>query len=259
MIRSISTFALVFAVLVVTLAASPVPQVLPTAQVHATPQPRASGRVRPTPGAGTPPNGAATQFDLGVWTVHANSLDANFKTGDFSTPSKVVMTRVGGDVTADRANGNYKKKVLFLNGHVVMHDSQGSGVGSLEGGPQPPAQSPSTLTADKAQIDGEAKVYKAIGNVHYVQGDTVVTADNGTLNDETHQLQLQGSVHIVEGTRSMKAERVVYNTTSGTAHAQGDVTMQFPGELHRHLATPKPIKAPKNPLTQPVGVPSSSP
>jgi lipopolysaccharide assembly outer membrane protein LptD (OstA) len=261
MIRSISAFALILAVLEATLAASPppAPQARPSAQTRTTPQPRASGRGRPSPGAGAPPNGAATQFDLGVWTVHANSLDANFKTGDFSTPSKVVMTRTGGDVTADKANGNYKKKVLYLNGHVVMHDSQGSGVGSLEGGPQPPAQSPSTLTADKAQIDGEAKVYKAIGNVHYVQGDTVVTADNGTLNDETHQLQLEGSVHIVEGTRSMKAQRVVYNTTSGTAHAQGDVTMQFPGELHRHLATPKPLKAPKNPLTQPVEAPSSSP
>ena len=45
--------------------------------------------------------------------MHANSLDANFKNGDFSTPAKVVMTRVGGDVTADRANGNYKKKMLY--------------------------------------------------------------------------------------------------------------------------------------------------
>ena len=70
-------------------------------------------------------------FDLGVWTVHASSIDANFKNGDFSTPAKIVMTRVGGDVSADRANGNYKKQVLYLNGHVVMHDSQGNGVSSL--------------------------------------------------------------------------------------------------------------------------------
>jgi lipopolysaccharide assembly outer membrane protein LptD (OstA) len=245
MIRSLFAFALTLALLETTLAASP--------------PPRSAPHPRPSPGTSAPPNGSATQFDLGVWTVHASSLDANFKTGDFSTPSKVVMTRVGGDVTADRANGNYKKKLLYLNGHVVMHDSQGSGAGSLEGGPPQQAQSPSTLTADKAQIDGQAKLYKAIGNVHYVQGDTVVTADNGTLNDETHQLKLEGSVHIVEGTRSMKAERVVYNTTSGTAHAQGDVTMQFPGEFHRHLATPKPINLPKNAITQPVEAPSSSP
>ena len=70
---------------------------------------------------------------MGVWTVHASSLDANFKNGDFSTPNKVVMTRAGGDVSADRANGNYKKKLLFLNGHVVMHDTQGNAQ-SIAGG-----------------------------------------------------------------------------------------------------------------------------
>ena len=55
-------------------------------------------------------NPAPASFDVGVWTVHASSLDANFKTGNFSTPDKVVMTRAGGDVSADRANGNYKKR-----------------------------------------------------------------------------------------------------------------------------------------------------
>ena len=96
-------------------------------------RPRARRRLLPSR---TPRQTAgAASFDLGVWTVHANSLDANFKNGDFSTPAKVVMTRVGGDVSADRANGNYKKQVLFLNGHVVMHDSQGSARQSLAGGP----------------------------------------------------------------------------------------------------------------------------
>lgn len=199
-----------------------------------------------------PPNAPAS-FDLGVWTVHASSLDANFKTGDFSTPNKIVMTRTGGDVSADRANGNYKKKLLFLNGHVVMHDAQGGAGGA--GGDQRTG-GPSTLTADRAQIDGDAKLYKAIGNVHYVQGETVVTAENGTLNDADHTLFLQGSVHIVSGTRNMSAQTVHYNTTTGDAHAQGDVTMQFPSEFHRHLATPKPLGLPKHGLLAP---PSPSP
>jgi lipopolysaccharide assembly outer membrane protein LptD (OstA) len=216
--------------------------------------------VSPSPvlGSSGPPNpkvspngkaspGAPSAFDLGVWTVHANSLDANFKTGDFSTPAKVVMTRVGGDVSADRANGNYKKQMLYLNGHVVMHDSQG-GAGNLTGGGgDAHVSSPSTLTADKAQIDGQAKVYMAIGNVHYVQAETNVTANNGTLNDEAHTLFLQGAVHIVSGTRKMDAGSVLYNTATGTAHAEGNVTMQFPGEFHRKLATPKPIKVPGPP------------
>lgn len=199
---------------------------------------------------------APASFDMGVWTVHASSLDANFKNGDFSTPNKVVMTRAGGDVSADRANGNYKKKLLFLNGHVVMHDTQGNAQ-SIAGGPTPSAPSPSTLTADKAQVDGAAKLYKAIGNVHYVQADTVVDANTGTLDDDAHTLLLEGAVHISEGARNMTAHKVLYNTVTGGAHAEGDVTIAFPGELHRKLATPRPIKVPKNALTEPV--PSSAP
>ncbi|HKU81984.1 MAG TPA: LptA/OstA family protein, partial [Candidatus Tumulicola sp.] len=181
---------------------------------------------------------------------HANAVDANFKTGDFSTPAKVVMTRQGGDVTADRANGNYKTQMVYLVGHVVMHDENGD-YGGLAGGAH--ANGPSTLTADKAQIDGQAKIYKAIGNVHYVQGDTVVDSNTGTLNDSTNELFLQGNVRIVQGTRKVNADSVLYNTVTDKAHAQGNVVVQFPGQLHRTLATPRPLKVPKNPLTAPVG------
>ena len=226
--------------------ATPFVNAAPSASPH--PQPAAR---TPSPSASPSSSAAPASFDLGVWTVHASSLDANFKSGDFSTPDKVVMTRSGGDVTADRANGNYKKQVLYLNGHVVMHDTQGN-VQSFAGGGPPRAPSPSTLTADKAQIDGAAKLYKALGNVHYVQADTVVDADAGTLNDEAHTLLLEGAVHIAQGTRSMSARKVLYNTVTGNAHAEGDVTMQFPGEMHRKLATPRPIKVPKNGLTEPV-------
>ncbi len=216
---------------------------------------RAQGRAK---AAGAPASPAPASFDLGVWTVHASSLDANFKTGDFSTPAKIVMTRVGGDVTADRANGNYKKQMLYLNGNVVVHDASNSAA-SLAGGETSHASSPSTLTADKAQIDGAAKIYKAVGNVHYVQAETVVTANNGTLNDTAHDLLLEGAVHIVSGTRNMSAQKVLYNTQTGNAHAEGDVTMEFPSEFHRKLATPRPIKIPKNGFVQPVGPASASP
>jgi lipopolysaccharide assembly outer membrane protein LptD (OstA) len=246
MIRSIYAFSATVLLAATTVGAAPPPTARPT------PSPRSAS---PEPAASAGAASAPASFDLGVWTVHASSLDANFKNGDFSTPNKVVMTRSGGDVSADRANGNYKKKVLYLNGHVVMHDTQGD-VQSMAGGP-PRAPSPSTLTADKAQIDGAAKIYTAIGNVHYVQADTVVNADNGTLDDMAHTLLLEGAVHITEGTRSMTARRVLYNTVSGTAHAEGNVTMQFPGELHRTLATPRPLHLPKSPVTQPVS--SSAP
>ena len=125
---------------------------------------------------------------------------------------------------------------------------------SAVGGDANSAQSsggPSTLTADRAQIDGAAKLYKAIGNVHYVQGETVVTADNGTLDDSAHTLLLQGAVHIVSGTRRMSAQTVRYNTRTGDARAQGNVTMQFPSEIHKRLATPKPLNLPKHGLLAP--------
>ena len=248
MIRFISALACAVALFTpLAQAATPRPAASPPPARAATPSPSAS------------PSTAPASFDLGVWTVHASSIDANFKSGDFSTPAKVVMTRTGGDVSADRANGNYKKQVLYLNGHVVMHDTQGNGLSSLEGGGnQSRSQGPSTLTADQAQIDGAAKIYKAIGNVHYVQADTVVDANTGTLNDTTHSLMLEGAVHVVQGTRSMTARKVLYNTETGSAHAEGDVTMQFPGEMRRHLATPKPLKLPKA-LTQPAARPSASP
>jgi lipopolysaccharide assembly outer membrane protein LptD (OstA) len=221
------------------------------------PSTRAASPARSASPAPTASSSAApASFDMGVWTVHASSLDANFKNGDFSTPKKVVMTRAGGDVSADRANGNYKKKLLFLNGHVVMHDTQGNAQ-SIAGGATPSAPSPSTLTADKAQVDGAAKIYKAIGNVHYVQADTVVDANTGTLDDEAHTLLLEGAVHITEGARNMSAQKILYNTVTGSAHAEGDVTIAFPGEMHRKLATPRPLKVPKNALTEPVS--SSAP
>lgn len=221
------------------------------------PRARPSANAKP-PGAKPSPSSAPASFDLGVWTVHASSLNANFKTGDFNTPAKVVMTRTGGDVTADKANGNYKKQVLFLDGHVVMHDMQGGAMTGLAGSDSHPS-GPSTLTADKAQIDGMAKIYKAIGNVRYVQTDTVVTADNGTLDDAAHTLLLEGAVHVLSGTRNMTARKVLYNTVTGDAHAEGDVTIQFPSEFHQKLATPKPVKIPKNPVTEPVNAPSASP
>jgi lipopolysaccharide assembly outer membrane protein LptD (OstA) len=247
MIRSIATLAAAIglATAFAWAASSPKPSASPGAA--RSPHAKAARPAAPAPpGAG----GGGASFDLGVWTVHASSVDANFKNGDFSTPAKVVMTREGGDVTADRANGNYKTQIVNLVGHVVMHDSQGN-YGGLGGGSSDQSNGPSTLTADKAEIDGAAKVYKAIGNVHYVQADTVVDSDNGTLNDATHDLFLQGNVRIAQGARKVNAQSVVYNTLTDKAHAEGNVTMQFPGQLHRGLATPRPIGVPKNPITKP--------
>jgi lipopolysaccharide assembly outer membrane protein LptD (OstA) len=206
---------------------------------------------KPSPSAA---NG--TQFSVGVWTVHMTSVDVNFKNGDFSTPNKVTMNREGGDITGDRANGNYKTKNATIYGHVVMHDSQGNFAG-LSSTSASSSRGPSTLTADQVNIDGTAKIYTATGNVHYVQADTTVDSAKGVLNDASHTLDLQGNVHIVQGDRNMQAEHVVYDTITGKAHAEGNVVMQFPSQVNPHFATPKPITI-KNPL-QKKPQPSPSP
>lgn len=205
----------------------------------------------------SPSAAGGTQFSVGVWTVKMTSVDVNFKTGDFTTPNQVTMTREGGDITGDRANGNYKTKAATLYGHVVMHDSQGNFAG-LSSTNASSNRGPATLTADQVNIDGTAKVYTATGNVHYVQADTTVDAAKGVLNDGSHQLDLTGNVHIVQGDRNMKAEHVVYNTIDGKAHAEGNVVMQFPSEVNPHFATPKPIKI-TNPLEKKAPAPSPSP
>jgi lipopolysaccharide assembly outer membrane protein LptD (OstA) len=213
-----------------------------TVLLAASPSPGRSPSPAPSP-SGSP---GADTFQVGVWTVHASTLDVNFKSGDFSTPTKVTMTRGGGDITADRASGNYKSKNSTLYGNVVIHDTEGNfgGISSTK-----PAQShgPATLTADQVNINGAGKIYTATGNVHYVQADTTVDADKGVLNDTTHDLDLTGNVKIVQGDRNMLAGHVLYNTITGDAHAENNVTMQFPSEIAPHIATPRPIHL-KNPI-----------
>lgn len=242
--------AVALGIAVALLAAAPTPKPSPSPKTSSSALPSAL----PSMGSGQ------FQGQVGVWTVRASLMDVNFKSGDFSTPQKLTMTRGGGDITADRASGNFKSKAATLYGHVILHDTEGNfaGISSTK-----PAKSkgPSTLTADQVHIDGIGKVYTATGNVHYVQADTTVDADTGVLNDISHDLDLKGNVKIVQGDRNMVADHVLYNTISGQAHAEGDVTMQFPSEVNPHLATPKPIHIP-NPLQRHKGAtpaPTGSP
>ncbi|HUA09356.1 MAG TPA: LPS export ABC transporter periplasmic protein LptC [Candidatus Acidoferrales bacterium] len=217
--------------------------------VAATPKPSASPSPPQSPSgspSGSPsalPSTGPDTFQVGVWTVHASLVDVNFKTGDFSTPKQVTMTRGGGDITADRASGNYKSSSATLYGHVVMHDTEGNFAGLSSTKPAK-SKGPSTLTADQVHIDGKGKIYTATGNVHYVQADTTVDSETGVLDDLTHDLDLKGNVRIVQGARNMLADHVLYNTVSGQAHAEGDVVMQFPSDVSKTVATPRPIHVP---------------
>jgi lipopolysaccharide export system protein LptC len=242
---------LVMAVIVAAalIAATPTPTGAPTAV------PSPSTAASPSPGPSG--SGRPDTFQVGVWTVHMLSVDVNFKSGDFSTPQQITMTRGGGDITADRGSGNYKSKGATLYGHVVLHDTEGNFAGLSSTKPAK-SRGPSTLTADQVHIDGLGKIYTATGNVHYVQADTTVDSDKGVLNDGTHDLDLTGNVKIVQGQRNMAANHVLYNTISGQAHAEGDVTMQFPSAVNTHVATPKPIHIP-NPLQRHKGAPAPTP
>lgn len=191
----------------------------------------------------SPSPAASSSMAFGVWTLHTTSLDFNDKTGDFSVPNSLTMTRQGGDVEADRANGNYRTQMVTLYGNVTMHDQTGNFAGMATGSVQKP-RGPATLTADQVRIDGKARVYTANGHVHYVQQNTTVDADRGMLNDVSHMLYLSGNARVAQGERNVVADHIAYNTVSGQAHAQGNVTMQFPSSVQPHIATPKPIRIP---------------
>ncbi len=203
--------------------------------VAATPSPS------PVPSPSSSPY--TSSFAVGVWTLHTTSLDFNEKTGDFSVPNSLTMTRQGGDVEASRANGNYKTQIVTLYGNVTMHDQTGNFAGMATGSVQKP-RGPATLTADQVRIDGKARVYNATGHVHYVQQNTTVDADRGMLNDVSHMLYLSGNARVAQGDRNVVADHIAYNTVTGQAHAEGNVTMQFPGGSPKYIATPKPIRIP---------------
>jgi len=199
----------------------------------------------------------ADSAQFGDCTVHMRSLDANNQTANFTVPAPLTLTCPGRTVNADRAEGNFKRKNTTLFGHVVVHDDRGAGSLANFGTSPQGAQGPATLSTDRLNVDAVSKIYTATGNVHYVQGNRIidaergilddnsknmtlytvhfvqgtqtVTASKGFLNDRTHNMDLTGAVRIVDGDRKMDADHVIYNTQTGDLHAQGNVTMRFPG------------------------------
>lgn len=189
------------------------------------------------------PASSSAALTFGIWTLKTNPFDFNEQSGDFSAPNKVFVTREGGDISADRANGNFKRQLATLYGNVVMHDQNGGFAGMATGSVPKKPQQPSTLTTDQLQIDDRAKVYTAIGHVHYVQGSTTVDSDRATLDDASHMLYLSGHARILQGARSLVADHIAYNTVTGQGQAT-NATMQFPSSVQPRVATPKPINIP---------------
>jgi lipopolysaccharide export system protein LptA len=160
--------------------------------------------------------------------------DISYKdNGDFTMPKHVAFSRPGSDGTADRAEGNSKRGTVSLFGNVVIHDNgnapeAGSEDEYAKGGP-------STLTCDQLDVDSKAKIYTAIGHVHFEQGDRKADAERGVLNRSTGMLRLQGSVKTLDGGSSLRADDMEYNLNTKRFEATGrPVTIKQP------VPTPEP-------------------
>jgi lipopolysaccharide export system protein LptA len=175
------------------------------------------------------------------WSFDTADLVANLKTGDFSAPGRVHMVRADGStVDADRAEGNFKKRITQLYGHVMVNDATGTFNG-VTATASKGAHGPAKLDCDALTVDEKSKTYVADGNVHYAQRDSTADAQHAVLNDRTHRLVMNGDVHLVRADRTMDSQVVTYDTKTGSVVANTEVRLNFPSGAHPSIATPRPI------------------
>lgn len=165
---------------------------------------------------------------IGGFDIRSASIDYNYSTGDYTIPSRFTATNGGTDISADRARGNSKRKVIVADGNVVVHQSRtpvkpGAATSHF-------TQAPSTLTGDHINADGVAKFYTVIGNVRFTQGEREASADRGTFNDATNEVHMEGNAVIKENGQTLNADVVDYNTQTGDGNASGNVTVVSPVE-----------------------------
>ncbi|MHB1552246.1 MAG: LptA/OstA family protein [Vulcanimicrobiaceae bacterium] len=141
--------------------------------------------------------GPAAKLTFGDWEMSASQIDYTWTNGNFSVPDHLRLTRPGSSIDADRADGNEKRKIANLYGHVVMHDDRGT-FSAISGTSKPGKAEPATLTCDKLTVDGVSRIYTATGNVHFVQGANSMEADTAIMDMATHELHLRGHVHVVQ-------------------------------------------------------------
>jgi lipopolysaccharide assembly outer membrane protein LptD (OstA) len=171
--------------------------------------------------------------------ISTQKFQYNLNTGDFTIPGHFTATREGMDITADRATGNSRKKLIHAEGNVVVHQRQPV---AEHGKAADLTERPSTLTCDKLDVDGTKKTYVANGNMHFTQeGGREALADNAVLDDANHHLHMQGHVHVKSGEQTVDADVLDYDTLSGELEGSGNVTISAPVET----PTPGPPGAPK--------------
>jgi lipopolysaccharide export system protein LptA len=189
--------------------------------------------VGPSPIASAPAEADVNSLDvIGGFDIRSAAIDYNYSTGDYTIPSRFTATNGGTDISADRARGNSKRKVIAADGNVVVHQSRTP----VKAGAAPShfTQAPSTLTGDHIDADGVAKFYTVIGHVRFTQGEREASADRGTFNDVTNEVHMEGHAVIKDQGQTLDADVVDYNTQTGDGNASGNVTVVTP------IATPAP-------------------
>jgi lipopolysaccharide export system protein LptA len=203
-----------------------------------TPAPRASPKLAPTAApsaAASPPASAKPALpSLETLDYRVETDDITYKgNGDFTMPHHVSLARPGSDAVADHADGNQKRGTIKLFGSVVVHDN----------GNAPEAASndeyakggPSTLTCDELDVDSKAKVYTAIGHVHFEQAARKADAARGVLNRGTGMLHLEGDVKTTDGASTLTAKELDYNLSTKKISADGK-----PIVIKQPVPTPAP-------------------
>ena len=135
---------------------------------------------------------------------------------------------------------NDKRGTVSLFGNVVIHDNgnapeAGSQDEYAKGGP-------STLTCDQLDVDSKAKIYTAIGHVHFSQGSRDMVSDHGVLNRKSGMLHLDGNVKTKDGESTMTARTMDYNLNTKRVEADGK-----PIVIKQPVPTPEPGSATPSP------------
>ena len=201
------------------------------------PQPKPAASPSPVPSA------ARATMQTPYWKVETASVSQKGSTGDFTMPDKVAFSRPGSDATADRAEGNTHRSTISLRGNVVVHDN--GGAEEAQGNDEYAKGGPSTLTTDRLDIDAKARVYTALGNVKYVQGDRTMTAERATLDRQLHKIRLSGHVFTSQGDAHMRADAVDYDTESRRFLVTGTplvIVQPVPSRPPRPAPSPTPAK-----------------
>lgn len=165
----------------------------------------------------------APGFDvIGGFDIRSSSIDYNYTTGDYEIPTRFTATNAGTDISANQAKGNSKRKAIVAGGNVIIHQNRAK---------------PTTLTCDHIDADGNSKIYRVSGHVHFTQGERDAVADRGVFNDAANQVHMEGNVTIKDQGQTLSANAVDYNTQTGEGTASGNVTVISP------VATPPPAAA----------------